>query len=62
MSDTGVWWRIEAPHFVAGLVVKGGRVAGAAPIIAWSRGKSLDWMVDYCHKKGWQMEPLTLDK
>lgn len=36
---SGTLWRIEAPHFVAGLVVEAGVVTEAAPILGWTKGR-----------------------
>jgi len=36
-------------------VAPDGRVAGAAPIIAWMRGKPLAGITAYCARKGWRM-------
>lgn len=49
--------RIEAPHFVAGLVLRRDRVIAAAPIVAYmARG---NWTRDrawhYCSAKGWRV-------
>ena len=46
-------WRITAPHFCAGLVVRDGKVVRAAPILAWAVGK--EWLVvkRYMVRKGW---------
>ena len=62
-ATLGKWWRIEAPHFTAGVRVDDTAHAAdvifyTAPILAWTRGKTLAWLLDYCHKKGWKAEEL----
>lgn len=51
-------WRIEAPHFVAGLVVEDGRVVEAAPILGWANGKEWREVRAYCKRNGWHGTPL----
>lgn len=48
--------RIEAPHFVAGLVVEEGRVKSAAPILRYMVGWTRSRVAFYCHSKGWRIE------
>ncbi len=45
--------RIEAPHFVAGVVIEDGRVIDCAPIIKYMRGWTDIQVLEYCRKKGW---------
>ena len=47
------WWRIVAPHFVAGLRVEDGVVREAAPIIWWSRGRKWSEVRAYFKSKGY---------
>lgn len=47
--------RIVAPHFVAGVLVEGGRIVGAAPILRWAVHKRLSELAAYCRRKGWEM-------
>jgi len=57
-----VWYRIEAPYFVAALRVEEGQVTDTAPIlhwILWRRDRSLAWLERYCYKRKWQLTPLT---
>jgi hypothetical protein len=50
-------YRITAPHFCAGMIVSlPGIVLHAAPIIAWTKGKSVAELFRYCHRKRWHME------
>jgi hypothetical protein len=51
------WFRIEAPHFTAGLRFdESDRADHGAPILKWAYRKTLPWMQDYCARKGWKME------
>lgn len=53
-------WRIDAPHFCAGLIVgEDGRVVEAAPILRWTIGKSLFSVASYCDGRGWKRNKLT---
>lgn len=45
--------RIEAPHFVAGIVARNGRVAEAAPIVRYMVGWNGQRVADYCRRKRW---------
>lgn len=47
--------RVEAPHFVAGLEVADGHVVRCAPILKWSHGKEINWLIRYFHRKGWRV-------
>ena len=47
------WWRIEAPHFVAGLCVMQGRVVEAAPIVQWAIGRRWHDVRAYMVRRGW---------
>jgi hypothetical protein len=51
--------RVEAPHFVAGLIVTKGRVVRAAPILKWSLGKQWVWIASYIERKGWRWRAWT---
>lgn len=51
--------RIVAPHFVAGICVDTGR---SAPILAYMPTWSVDRIVRYCERKGWQWETLDLGR
>ena len=55
MTDA-VWYRIDAPRFVAGFSVNDGVVESAAPILAWMKGRPGDQMVGYCKRRGWIVE------
>jgi hypothetical protein len=52
------WWRIVAPHFVAGLCVQDGLVVEAAPILGWSVGRRWSEVRAYMVRKGWKGAPL----
>jgi len=46
--------RIEVPHFVAGVVLRNGRVVRAAPILQYMMGWRQPRITEYCYKKGWK--------
>jgi hypothetical protein len=51
--------RIVAPHFVAGLDARAGRVVNAAPIIRYMMGWDGAQVAAYCARKGWEWERLS---
>lgn len=52
--------RIEAPHFVAGLIVDGGVVVRTAPILSWARHKAWRNVAAYVEtKRGWRWRAWT---
>jgi hypothetical protein len=56
-------YQVTSPYFCAGIVVANGVfIKEAAPILAWSIGKHINWFKDYCEKKRWQMELTTIVK
>lgn len=46
--------RIEAPHFIAGLIMDGDKVIGGAPIVKYMIGWTRQKVEIYCAKKGWK--------
>ena len=49
--------RIEAPHFVGGVVFSdGGRVSHAAPIVRYMKEWTADEVHRYCERKRWRCE------
>lgn len=46
---------IDAPHFMAGVVLQNDRVVGAADIVKYMRGWTRKRMRDYCASKGWHV-------
>lgn len=46
--------RVEAPHFVAGLVTVNGHCTEAAPILRWAIGKSESELRAYFARKKWK--------
>lgn len=48
--------RIVAPHFVAGIVARNGRVVRAAPILGYMRGWDGAAVASYCDRKDWAWE------
>jgi hypothetical protein len=51
-------WRIEAGHFVAGLVARRGVVVQAAPILGWSVGRSWREVKVWMRRRGWHGSPV----
>ena len=48
--------RIEAPHFVAGLICdKNHNCIETAPILYWGKGKNMKWIYEYCNKRKWKV-------
>ena len=45
--------RVEAPHFVAGMVVVNDKVIRTAPILHWAKGKTMQELRPYLQRKGW---------
>ena len=50
--------RIEAPHFVAGIEARGGRVVRAAPILAYMLGWDGARVAQYAKRRGWTWQRL----
>lgn len=48
--------RIEAPHFVAGAEVSGGKIVRTAPIIHYMLGWSVDDLNEYCRRREWLLD------
>lgn len=48
--------RIEAKHFVAGLVLEADKVIIAAPIIRYMLGWSRERVREYAGEKGWRAQ------
>lgn len=54
-----IWFRIEAPHFVAaGECDRNGKVNHAAPIIGYmiDKGWTLTDVKKYCERKDWTLQ------
>jgi hypothetical protein len=49
-------YRVVAPHFVCGLIVRGGRVVRCAPIVRWAAGKAWLEVWEYFRRKGYGVE------
>lgn len=60
-SERHVLVRVEAPHFVAGLVIDRGtgRCVEAPPILAASIGKTAVELRAYFDKRGWKAERVS---
>jgi hypothetical protein len=52
------WYRVVTSYFVCAIVVKGGIVIDAAPIMQWSKGKSLEAVKSWVEKKKGTIEKL----
>lgn len=51
--------RITAPHFCAGVEIDDkDKVVKFAPILKWTKGRTLWWLERYCKKKKWEIEVL----
>lgn len=50
--------RIEAPHFVAAVIIEDGVCIEAAPIMSWAIGKTEQDLVTWFNTKGWENEVL----
>jgi hypothetical protein len=46
---------VEAPHFMAGIVLRRDRVVEAADIIRYMKGWPRDRVRAYCARKGWKV-------
>jgi hypothetical protein len=53
MAVSGTLVRIEAPHFVAGIVAENGRVVRTAPILHYMLGWDGRRVAAYVRAKGW---------
>lgn len=49
-------FRIEAPHFVAGLVLINGVVDHGAPILKYMNDWTFNAVIAYCNSKRWKYE------
>lgn len=45
---------IDAPHFFAGIVARGGRVVETADILRYMKGWDGERVAKYCVQKGWK--------
>ena len=53
-------YRVEAPHFVAGVEVnEQNRIVRAARILNWALGYDRISFLFYCGKKGWKVKEVT---
>ena len=46
--------RVEAPHFCAGLLVRGGVCVWTAPILRWAKGLPEDELRNRFRSHGWK--------
>jgi len=56
MTSTAI---IDAPHFMCAIVINGGVVIQAAPIVKYMNGWTVGAVKDYCAKKGWKYDKAT---
>lgn len=52
--------RIVAPHFVAGVVLRGELVVGASDIVRYAIGRNADWLRAYVRRRGWRAHVVRL--
>lgn len=55
-TTKGLLIRIEAPHFVAGIVKEYGKPCRYAPILRWMAGMTNSAITDIAKRKGWKIE------
>lgn len=53
-------FRIDNPYrrkFCAGVLVhpRTGLIVKTAPILYWTRGKPISWLIRYCQSEGWEI-------
>lgn len=50
--------RVEAPHYVAGVIFDGVHATTAAPILYWivKQQKTLEWCINYFNQKGYKFD------
>ena len=53
--DALKFYRVQAPHMVAGVVCMDGIIVDGAPILKWTRGKTIKWFKKYCKNKKWEI-------
>lgn len=53
-GDADVLVRVEAPTFVAGLVVRDDRCVAATPVLAWAIGATRDALRGQFQRRGWK--------
>ena len=59
MAEPETLYQITAPHFVAAIVVRGGQIVDAAPILRWAIGKRCADTLDFFRKKHYQIRDVT---
>jgi hypothetical protein len=53
---------IEAPHFLAGIVLREDKVIEAADIVKYMKGWTRDRVRAYCKGKGWDVSVVTAER
>ena len=56
---TGQLYQVDAPGYSAGMVVEGGVVTGAAPIIRWTVGREMNALKVYLEKRGYTVQAVA---
>jgi hypothetical protein len=51
--------QVTARHFVAGMVVREGRIAEAPPILQWTTNWRWDQFLIHAGRKGWRVEEVS---
>ena len=54
----GILVRVEAPHFVAGMILVEGVCREAAPILRWMRGKPWPVLLNAINRYRWTYQEL----
>jgi hypothetical protein len=63
MTETLMQIRAPEPRpFTAGLVMQGGKVTRAPPIIEFMRGWNHTRVIQHCNKKGWTLTVIRRSK
>ena len=44
-------YQVTSGHYCAGIVVAEGRVVHAPPILKWTVGQELSWLVEWCRNR-----------
>lgn len=54
-------WQITAPHFCAGIITTNGICTEAAPILAWTIGKSRQELREYFTRRTWLVKRIATE-
>jgi hypothetical protein len=61
-SETETIFRVTAPRFCAGGVIRGGYVRQAAPILRWMVGRGMEAIRSRCKLERWKLELMVRSK